>query len=152
LKFREKDNTAALPWDEITKAEYKPWTSTISNDALISTVHGQIANSSTFNSIKTNIQWLEKYSDKEYSLNINKYRDEQKQLKATYKQLDELYKLGKEMNVKNIAVDTVAINAVKEKIDKNTQWLKRISNDIYIDETVKVMNNMINQSVTAKSN
>jgi len=152
LKFREKDNTASLPWDEISKADYKPWTSTISNDALISTVHSQIANSSTFNSIRTNIQWLEKYSDKEYSLNINKYRDEQKQLKATYKQLDELYKLSKEMNVKNIAVDTVAINAAKEKIDKNTQWLKRISNDIYIDETVKVMNNMINQSVTAKSN
>jgi carboxyl-terminal processing protease len=152
LKFREKDNTASLPWDEITKAEYKPWTSTVSNDALIRNAHSQIANSTTFNGIRTHIQWLEKYSDKEYSLNINKYREEQKQLKATYKQLDELYKLNKEINVKNIAADTVAINAAKEKIDKNTQWLKRIGNDIYIDETVKVMNNMINQAVTAKSN
>jgi hypothetical protein len=45
-----------------------------------------------------------------------------------------------------------AINAAKEKIDKNNAWLKRISGDIYIDETVKVMNNMITQSTTAKVN
>jgi hypothetical protein len=44
------------------------------------------------------------------------------------------------------------INAAKEKIDKNTAWLKRISSDIYIDETVKVMNSMITQSATAKTN
>ncbi len=152
LKFREKDNTAALPWDEIAKADYKPWTSTVSNDAVISTSYNQIATSSTFNSIKTSVQWLEKYNDKDYSLNINKYRDEQKQLKATYKELDDLSKLKKEMNIKNIAADTVTINAAKEKVEKNKQWLKRISKDIYIDETVKVMNNMINQSTTAKSN
>jgi hypothetical protein len=54
--------------------------------------------------------------------------------------------------VKNIAADSVNINASKEKIEKNAQWLKRVGNDIYIDETVKVMNNMITQSATAKSN
>lgn len=66
------------------------------------------------------------------------------------KELDELYKLNKTLTVKNIAVDTVGINAAKEKIEKNEQWLKRVSNDIYIDETVKVMNNMIIQTATAK--
>jgi len=56
------------------------------------------------------------------------------------------------MNVKNIQADMAAINAAKEKIDKNTAWLKRVSGDIYIDETVKVMNSMILQSATAKTN
>jgi hypothetical protein len=56
------------------------------------------------------------------------------------------------MTVKNIAADTVVINSAKEKIEKNTLWLKKVGNDIYIDETVKVMNNMINQSTTAKNN
>lgn len=151
LKFREKDNTAALPWDEIGKADYKPWTSTISNEAVIRYGHDLISNNPNFNKIKANIEWLEKYNDKEYSLNITKYREELKQIKAKSKELDELYKLNKEMNVKNIAADTISINSAKEKIDKNNQWLKRVSNDIYIDETVKVLNNMINQSVTAKN-
>ena len=35
LKFREKDNTQRFAWDEIAKAEYKPWTSTISNDVVV---------------------------------------------------------------------------------------------------------------------
>ncbi|MEP7237397.1 MAG: carboxy terminal-processing peptidase [Ferruginibacter sp.] len=152
LKFREKDNTAALPWDEIAKAEYKPWTSTISNDAVINQSDAQIARNTTFNKIKESIDWIEKYSDKAYSLNLNKYREEQKQFRAKAKELDELYKLNKDLSVKNIAVDMATINSAKDKMDKNTQWLKRVGADIYIDETVKVMNNMITQSATAKSN
>jgi carboxyl-terminal processing protease len=152
LKFREKDNSTALPWDEIGKAEYTTWTSTISNDAVINYSYEQISKNTTFNKIKESIKWLEQNSDKEYSLNLNTYREDQKQLKAKLKELDELYKLNKEMMVKNIAADSVNINASKEKIEKNAQWLKRVGNDIYIDETVKVMNNMITQSATAKSN
>ncbi len=152
LKFREKDNTTALPWDEIAKAEYKPWTSTISNDVVVNYSYQQLSKNTTFIKIKESIKWIEKYSDKAYSLNLNKYREEQKQFKAKIKELDELYKLNKEISVKNIEADLATINETKEKIDRNTAWLKRVSGDIYIDETVKVMNNMITQSATAKTN
>jgi len=152
LKFREKDNTASLPWDEIARAEYKPWTSTVSNDVVINFSHNQINNNPTFNKIKESVNWLETYSNREYTLKLVKYKEDQKQFKAKIKELDELYKLNKAMTVQNIAADTLAINAAKEKIDKNTQWLKRVSNDIYIDETVKVMKNMISQEATARRN
>ena len=152
LKFREKDNTSSLPWDEISKADYKPWTSSISNDAVVRLTYDQIGQNTTFSKIKNSINWLEKYNDKEYSLNIIKYKDEQKKLKDTYKELDELYKLSNELNIKNIIADTIAISRAKEKVEKNKAWLKKISNDIYIDENVKVINNMIGQSGTAKRN
>ena len=152
LKFREKDNAAALPWDEIGKTDYKPWTSTISNDVVVNYSDEQLAKNITFKKIKESILWLEKYSDKAYSLNLNKYKEEQKQFKAKVKELDELYKLNKDLSVKNNAADLVVINTAKDKIEKNKAWLKRVSGDIYIDETVKVMNNMIMQSATAKTN
>ena len=152
LKFREKDNAAALPWDEIGKTDYKPWTSTISNDVVVNYSDEQLAKNTTFKKIKESILWLEKYGDKAYSLNLNKYKEEQKQFKAKVKELDELYKLNKDLSVKNNAADLVVINAAKDKIEKNKAWLKRVSGDIYIDETVKVMNNMIMQSATAKTN
>lgn len=152
LKFREKDNPTALPWDEIAKAEYKPWTSTISNDVAVKYSMAEVAKNPTFNKIKESIDWLEKNSDKAYPLNLNKYREEQKQVKAKQKELEDLYKLNKELTVKNTQADLNIINAAKEKIDKNAAWLKRVSGDIYIDETVKVMNNMITQSATAKVN
>jgi carboxyl-terminal processing protease len=152
LKFREKDNTTALPWDEIAKADYKPWTSTISNNVVINFSDAQIAKNPTFNKIKESIDWLDKYGDKAYSLNLNKYRQEQKEFKAKVKELDDLYKLNKDLSVKNVEADLAVINAAKEKVDKNKAWLKRVSGDIYIDETVKVINNMITQSATAKVN
>ena len=150
LKFREKDNASALPWDEINKADYKPWTSTINDDAVVKVIDSQIARSPIFNKIKESSEWLDKNNDKEYSLNIVKYNEEQKELKAKAKELDDLYKLNKDLKVANIAADTLALNADQSKIDKNKQWLKRVSGDIYIDETVKVVNDMIGQSATAK--
>ncbi len=151
-KFREKDNTASLPWDEIAKADYQPWTGTIGTDAVVNTTYQQINKSPLFSKIKTNIDWLGTNSDKEYSLNIIKYKEEQKQVKSTYKQLDELFKIQKELVVKNTAADTASIGIAKDKIEKNKQWLKRISGDIYIDETLKVIKAMIMQKATAKNN
>jgi carboxyl-terminal processing protease len=151
LKFREKDNTSALPWDEIAKAEYKPWTSTISYEVVVKYSDAEISKNATFNKIKAGIEWLEKYNDKAFPLNLAKYRQEQKEVKAKQKELENLFKLNKELSVKNNEADMAVINTSKEKADKNTAWLKRVSGDIYIDETVKVMNNMISQSATAKT-
>ena len=73
--------TAALPWDEIAKADYKPWTSTINNEVVVNTISEQVNKGSVFSKIKANVEWLETNSDKEYSLNIVKYKKEQKNLK-----------------------------------------------------------------------
>jgi carboxyl-terminal processing protease len=151
LKYREKDNPSALPWDEIAKADYTPWTSTISNSSVVSSSYDQLKTNTTFSKLKDDIKWLDSYSNRDYSLNIAKYRKDQQDLKATYKDMDSLYKLAKVMDVTNIPVDLKVINAAADKTEKNTQWLKRVSNDIYIDETVKVMNKMITQGETAKA-
>ena len=151
-KFREKDNPSALPWDEIAKADYQPWTSVVNNDAVVNTVTDQLNKNSVFSKIKEDVQWLETNSEKEYSLNIVKYKEDQKEVKAMYKQMDDLLKLPKDLAVQNAAADTMDINSAKEKAEKNKQWLKRVSGDIYIDETVKVMNSMILPKATAKNN
>jgi carboxyl-terminal processing protease len=145
-KSREKDNDAALSWDEIGKAEYKPWVSTYSASTVISSANDQVNTSNTFKEMKQEIQFIDKLNDKEYSLNLNKYKEEQNQLKVAYKKLDSLYKLPKDLNVTSNPLDTAGISTDKEKMERNKQFLSRLKGDVYIDETVKVMNNMINQS------
>lgn len=152
LKFREKDNPYALKWDEISKADYKTWTSNVSTPAVVSSANDAVNQSTTFGKIKTNVEWLGKYNDKEYSLNISKYKEEQKQLKDVVKQIEALYKLPTPMNMKSLSADSESIKDDKDKIDKNNQWLKVRSDDIYIDESVKVLDKMISQNNTAKSN
>ena len=146
FKSREKDNDAALTWDEISKAEYKPWVTYYNASSVINTANKDVNTSLTFKSLKEKVVLIDKQNDKEYSLNINQYKEEQVLLKNEYKQLDSLYKLPKEMNVVNSVVDGAALSADKERIERNKQFFNRIKGDIYIDETVKVMNNMIGQT------
>lgn len=143
VKFREKDNPAALAWDEIPKADYKTWPDTYNKTQVVKDADAEIAKNKAFQLISSTVQWLDKENDKEVSLNLEKFRAQKKLLNATYKQLDNLYKIAKELDVKNLAADTEKFNADKDKTEKNKQWLKRISGDIYIDEAVKVMDNII---------
>ena len=151
-KTREKDNPSALSWDEISKAEYKPWVNTYSADAVVNAANDQVSSSNTFRTMKQDIEWIEKQNDKDYPLNLKKFKEEQKQLKVVYKQLDSLYKLSKELKVNNIEADVPKYASDKDKTEKNKQFLNRIKNDVYIDETVKVMNNMISQTNVALNN
>lgn len=150
LKFREKDNTNALVWDEIKDATYRQWSSTYSTDAVISSSKEDVSTNTTFNKIKTNVEWLEKNYDRAYSLNLDQFRKDQKALKDVIKQIEEAYKLPKAMEIKNLAADAEGIASSKEKTDRNKQWIKVRSEDIYIEESVKILTKMINQANLAK--
>jgi carboxyl-terminal processing protease len=150
-KSREKDNPSALSWDEIAKADYKTWPTNYNGDAIVSAANKEIKTSPMFTTLKSKLDSIAKQNDKVYSLNIDKYKADAAKLKATYKQLEDLYKLPKELNVINNSADTANVNSNAEKQDKNKKFIESVKSDIYIDETVKVMNNMINQGI-AKSN
>ena len=151
-KTREKDNTSALSWDEIGKADYKPWTSTYSTDAVIATAKEQVKSSPVFSVLRNKVEWINKENDQAFPLNLSKYQAEQKTLKVVYKSLDSLYKLPVELKVKNTDMDAARITGDKEKTEKSKQFVSRIKTDIYIDATVKVMNNMIRQNNVALNN
>lgn len=145
-KFREKDNPTSLSWDEIAKVDYKPWISTYSTDAVAATANDQVKSNATFIRMREKIDSIDLEKDRAHSLNLDSFRTAQKQLKARYKQLDELVKLRNQLNVKNIEADNTALTANKEKAEKNKRFLNTIKEDIYIDEAVKVTNKMIIQS------
>lgn len=151
VKFREKDNPDALSWDVIPKADYTPWNPGYDVHSLINKTNQQLNSDTIFKQIKNGTQLLEKNADKSYSLNIKKYRDDLKQLRATAKQLDSLTKLKIDLNVTNAKGDVATVQGDKEKTERNKQWLKRVGSDIYIGETIKVMDNMIGQAALAKA-
>lgn len=151
LKIREKDVPSALPYDEIRKAEYTTWTSTYSIDNVIKSENESILSHPVFGKIKTEVSWLEKNADKEYSLNLVKYKKEQEELRSVYKNLDTLTKLSKPMDMGNLKADEPEVNMNKEKQDKNKDFMKLRVNDLYIDETVKILSNMIALGNIAKN-
>ena len=151
LKFREKDNPDALNWDVISKADYTPWNPGYDVRTLINKTNMQLSSDTTFNAIRTGTQLLDKNADKSYSLNFKKYREDLKQLRETSKHLDSLSKLKVDLNVTNPSQDIATVQSDKDKTERNKQWLKRVGSDIYINETLKVMDNMIGQAALAKA-
>jgi len=144
LKFREKDNPSALSWDQIPQANYQP-----ENDINFSEIEKKaderIETSPVFSSIKKNTDWLDKNMDKEYSLNINTYKKEQNEIRNTVKQDDSLSRLKQPIDMKPLDVDKDKFynNPDKAKGDRYQQWLKSSQSDIYINETVSIVKDIM---------
>lgn len=143
-KLREKDNTAALPWDEISKVPYDTW-NIADFSAVVQKENAKIAENKSLNLLKSNLQWLSKNAEMPINLNIAKYKDMQKQIKTTVNQNNSLLKLDKEMNVEAMAADHDKFynNPDKPKGDRYQSWLKAIKTDMHLDETVKMVTDMI---------
>ena len=145
MKFKEKDNPNSLPWDEIAQSSYTPWSSPFDLKTIQASSGKRVTENPSFNLIRTNAEWLGKQNDKMYSLSLVKYQEEQKRLRSTLKQNDDLSKLKTELIVVPLAADKAKYDTTtnKDKAERYKAWLKFVSTDIYIDEATKVINDMI---------
>ncbi len=150
LKVREKDDPDALPWDEINKATYNNWSAGYDLKTIQQLASQRLENDPSFKMIKESSEWLSQQNDKQYSLQIDKYRAEQKTIRATIKQLESLMKLKEAMNVSALPQEENRWENDKNKQERFTQWIKSLTEDIYLDQAIKVMNDMIGQQNLVK--
>ncbi|MGZ8518092.1 MAG: carboxy terminal-processing peptidase, partial [Chitinophagaceae bacterium] len=151
LKVREKDNPDALPWDEINKSPYSAWNAGYDLKTIQQLSSRRLENDPTFKLIKENTEWLAMQNNKQYSLQLDKYRKEQKQIRATFAQNDALMKLKTEINVAALPDEVNKWADDKVKQERFNQWLKNLRKDIYLDQAVKVVNDIINQQNLVKT-
>lgn len=151
LKLREKDDADALPWDEINKSPYSAWNYGYDLNIVKQIANQRVEADTTFQLIKQNTEWLEKHNDKVYSLKLSDYQKDQEAIKKTYAQLDRLMKLKADMNVSALKGEENRWAGDKGKQDRFNAWLKSLRKDIYLDQAVKVVDDMINQQNLAKT-
>jgi carboxyl-terminal processing protease len=142
FKFREKDTEYAMPWDQIKEATYNNNFGLEFNEAIKNS-NTRVTASPTFNAIKNNSLLISKINDKEYSLNLNTYRTEQKQIKDLSSKLEETLKNRDSLSVNFMPIDLPVYNSDKEKAENNRKFLEALSKDIYINEAVKVMHDLL---------
>ena len=145
LKVREKDDVDALPWDEINKSPYSAWNAGYDLKTIQQLSNTRLEKDQRFKLIKENTDWLAKQNDKTYSLQLDKYRKDQKMIRSTFAQIDSLTKLNEELNVRALAGEENRWAEDKNKQERFNLWLKSLRKDIYLDQTVKVVNDIINQ-------
>ena len=145
LKFREKDDPEALPWDEIKKANINNWRSGYELATIQKLSETRLQTNAAFKLIKENTEWLARQNDREYSLNFDKYQKEQKAIRATVRQIEQLKKLEQDMDVTALPQDANRFSYDKGKQDRFEQWIKNLRKDIYIDQAAKVTSDMVVQ-------
>ena len=151
LQFREKDNPDALQWDEIAKAKYTPWSNGADIVTIRKTGEERIKNDTVFEKIRANTQRLSELNDKVYTLNLKKYQEEQKQIRDIVSQIDKLTKTGKANPVELLGADIARFSNDEAKQERQQQWLKNLKSDIYLNETVSIVNNIISKNAIVRS-
>lgn len=146
LPYREKNNAAALPYDELPAAEYKSmesngYVSAIANAKI------RISQDSAFNAIRRNTDWLKEHQNIPFPLDLRQYRMRVSDINAHNTQIakEQMVDAGRTMDIKGM--DTVIgkenSDQATGKAEQTRQWMTGLSKDIYIYETLDILKEWI---------
>ena len=152
LKYREKDNPSALPWDEMERAKFIPWTNSNEIATIALKANNKIKNDTAAIRFKKNLQWVSTQVDKSVSLEINKYRHYKKEIQNVIQQNEGILKLKTPMTVTALKADYEKFynNPDKSKQDRYQAWLKMVAKDIQINESSKLLTEFAKPNLIAK--
>lgn len=145
LKMREKDDPYALPYDKIPAISYQLWKTPYDEAAIIASAQARIKQAAAFNVIQKNIDWFSSNEGKPINLNIIKYKEDNANAAKISTKDDSL------LVVKNPVVSKPATdnynkfykNADTSKGKRYQEWLKYVSKNIYVNEAVNTMMEMV---------
>ncbi len=142
IETGEKELDYPMPWDEIKKAIYEPYTF-LNYSKIKKNSDDRIKKSKSFQLIQEEAREIKaKKDDSKYSLVLDKYRKEQSTLKENNKKYDELQKEIKGFEVKLLKVDEDAMKNDSTKILREKNWVKSLKKDVYLHEASYVIGDM----------
>ncbi len=151
-KIREKDDKNALIWDEMPKATYQTWANAPDLTALQQKSKERLAANDVFTQIKDKTNILADNRKTARSLELKNYKVQLKEIKDISTKVRELTQTKDSLTVNNIASDLAIINSDSLKKDRNDFWVKYLKKDVYLKETINVMNDAIQQKGMALKN
>nr|MBC8146491.1 carboxy terminal-processing peptidase [Bacteroidota bacterium] len=140
MEIGEKEMDYPMQWSEISAVQYKPWVSTYSIEDLKNNSKGRIKSNSTFKLIDENAERLKKQrDDTKQTLNLDKYRKAQEELKISTKDFNEKIKQPTGVTVFSLSEDLLQINSDTSKIARTKDWHVELKKDNYIKEAFTIL-------------
>jgi carboxyl-terminal processing protease len=140
-KVREKDMPEALAWDEIQKATFLEWQPKENITNIAAKENADIQANANLNLLKNNLIWLSKNVEQPIPLQLDTYRQKQKQMQTTNSQNSTLLVSPTEMEINYLSIekDKFLNHPDKSKADFYTYWIKSLRNQMPIYEGVRVV-------------
>ena len=140
-KVREKDMPEALAWDEIQKATFLEWQPKEFITNIAAKENAKIQANANLNLLKNNLIWLSKNVEQPIPLQLDTYRQKQKQMQTTDSQNSNLLISPTEMEINYLAIEKEKFlnHPDKSKANFYADWIKSLRNDMHIEEGVRVV-------------
>ncbi len=156
LKMGERDIDNAMPWDKIDPANYKPADRSAAFDNAIANSKMRISNNPQFKLIDEYAKWSDaRRNENVYSLQLQKFRAEQKKLEEANKKFKSLKEYSNKLPFSPSEYEKDLINNNLSLKEKREDWFQTLSSDIYIEEAIRVLddlqpNNGFKKGLTSK--
>jgi len=148
IEIGEKELDYALPWTEIDPVKHKQNVYEVRNTSELAERSAErIANHEIFQKVIQNAQNLSDRRDEStYPLQLRAFQQFTDQREEEAARYNNIFREIVNPDVANLKDDLVKINSNEEYRARNTEFVENVSKDIYIDETVNILRDMITEN------
>jgi len=148
IEVGERKDKASLKWDEIAPANYQRYANAVNTAEIAAQSKKRVSSNPTFELIQQNAARLKKLQDdNEVSLGETEYKKELDEASAISKKIEDAQKKTTPFAITNPKEDMERINLDSANVKKNEDWIKNLKKDIYLAETVNIINDISKQNM-----
>ncbi|MEO1624731.1 MAG: carboxy terminal-processing peptidase [Bacteroidota bacterium] len=143
----EKENEYAMEWTQIPSVRYAQNVTRLSKlEEIKAKSATRVAENATFAKVLDNAKRLKDQSElSAYSLNMDAFKADEQAREEAANKFKDMFKPIDGLAVTNLEVDMTDIESDESKKARNDEWIKGIKKDIYIEETLAIMGDLMNE-------
>ena len=145
MKIGEREEDFAMAWSKIDPVKYKQNVFRVKNlDDLRLRSEARVAENETFQRVLENARrWEDQRQLSEYTLNMDEFIEFSEQQEKEAERYEDLGEKVVNEGVTNLEVDLPSIHGDESKKARNQDFIKTVSKDIYIQETLNIMHDLL---------
>ena len=143
VDFGEKDQENPLEWDMIEPVSYEPWKSLFDYNKTIDASKNRMKSSEFIRLIDENAKWIKSIRDRDiYTLNYSKFKKDLLLNEEKAKKYKKLSDYSSDLTFKSLPYEIDLIAKDSSLGEKRKRWHKNLSKDIYVNESLNVLNDL----------
>lgn len=149
--IREKDFSSALPYDTLAVPSFPKLPLTYDYQAVVQHAKNRIGNNASFVQVAANMKKIKSLNEEPTPLNIDAYRNKYREISACEKAVRDGRELkgNRVLNAEQaffLSISPASQKAAFTDNERRKEWLQKLGKDVYLDETVSVLEDMISNA------
>ena len=144
IDYGERELKHHLAWDQIPAAKFKKFPGYSNLKKVEQASQKRISGNTEFKMIEKRAKRIKQVREEtELSLNLDKFRKMQKELSEENKKYSKIMSDTTAVSIIPLEADMQFIRTDSTKMESSKRWHKNLSKDIYLKETIHVVNDLI---------